>query len=296
MAGAAGGPVIALVSGLLGWGRRFPFLRKFGQQVSRLALYSSLVWIACLAGLAWWVQSSPPWRTAVLEVADWRELAALGAIVVCGLVFLAAYTATWKALKQRPLVHGLIGLISAAGMNIGLVWGLNLALVVLTGLQGQTNGLPAQLPSSLQPVQFELLWPAAAQTAPLLLGGAGVLAMVFLLLRRNRDDFGRDYYRFAVPCAARWSLLFGLQVGGPALAIPLMGQTAQGLEPSFMAVGLSACLLLLASAVLSGLVLRSGSPLRLKGSIVSALMTAWLGGSAALGCQVWLFGVQPILP
>jgi hypothetical protein len=75
-----------------------------------------------------------------------------------------------------------------------------------------------------------------------------------------------------------------------------MGQTAQGLEPSFMAVGLSACLLLLASAVLSGLVLRSGSPLRLKGSIVSALMTAWLGGSAALGCQVWLFGVQPILP
>jgi len=44
------------------------------------------------------------------------------------------------------------------------------------------------------------------------IGIAGSVSTFYLMIRRNKDDYGRDYYKFSIPVSAKWisSYLFGL--------------------------------------------------------------------------------------
>lgn len=46
------------------------------------------------------------------------------------------------------------------------------------------------------------------------IGIASLYGTFYLMIRRNRDDFGRDYYKFSIPACARWSysLIFFLTI------------------------------------------------------------------------------------
>jgi len=288
-AAAGGGSLLAVLSELAGWRRRFPFLRNFGQQSVRLALYGLAPWLCLLAAAGLLIQYLPGWTWLLPRILGMPELLALGLVFLAGGALTAAYAGTWKAMKKHPLSHCLIGLSGALCLNAGFALALNTVLHGIRLEPGAAAGSPAFLSVWVPPAAGEFLWPAIAQALPHVLGGAGVLAMLVMLLRRNRDDFGRDYYRFALPRAAQWSLLFVLQGAGPIVAFHLNRPPAHAVGGLFMAFAAGAAVFLIGSAFLSLAVMRSSTPLRLKGTIVATCLTAWLGASSVLACQIWLW-------
>ena len=70
--------------------------------------------------------------------------------------------------------------------------------------------------------------PMAVMYPLLSMASAAALSCAYLVLRRNRDDFGRDYYNFSLRLAARWGRhpharlpgLPGMALRGPARGHP----------------------------------------------------------------------------
>jgi hypothetical protein len=98
-------------------------------------------------------------------------------------------------------VHFVLGGISC------LTWMVALLLFVAGGMKiGSVEGLapkmdPLALPELLHNPTVWLIWAQGLFLALALAGGAGLL---FLVARRNKEDYGRDYYAWAVrTCAAR---------------------------------------------------------------------------------------------
>jgi hypothetical protein len=104
--------------------------------------------------------------------------------------------------------------------------------------------------------------------------------MGYLLLRRNKDDFGRDYYRFAMGRAALLGLILPLPVAIGAAWLGLCGLARSPDVATPLAVaGVAA----LAAVWLNARVMRSRHPLRLKGEVIAAcLLAAILDAALAL--------------
>lgn len=120
---------------------------------------------------------------------------------------------SWKALRKKKGTAWL--LVLTLGLFLGALWPLITLLRRLlldTGGTASlfTNNLTLSLP------WFSSGWPVSMQTV--LLGDiwlygpgvAGGLSLIWLLLRRTKDDFGRDYYGFAVRVCASFAAFGGL--------------------------------------------------------------------------------------
>lgn len=124
-------------------------------------------------------------------------------------VLLAIWSPTWKKLRKRKGLHATIGLFAAATALATMVVGTAAAALVLPALKtGALPEWPARLPMHIWALVGQYGFTAVA-------AGAG-FSLMYLVLRRNKDDFGRDYYRFGLNTAAKWALIpmivqFGFQ-------------------------------------------------------------------------------------
>ena len=102
-----------------------------------------------------------------------------------GLLLLGVYWITWSALKQRRALHLLLGWAAALSM-LG-------ALFVFCGLL-----IAVDWPAFMALIYVGLLCAGLA-------AGAG-LSQLWLIMRRFKADYGRDYYAFAMRYCARVAL------------------------------------------------------------------------------------------
>ena len=199
-------------------------------------------------------------------------IAAAAALVLALLVHLA-----WKGLQaKRPLRSALCLAGALAGLAALYLLLAGLKDVVATMIGNGGHALP---PAALYlPGPSALFWPALAGLVFLALTAGCGLGLVWMAIRRNKDDFGRDYYNFALPSLARSGLaaavlflacqswLFG------AMPPELRTIALSGTLGLFWAAGLGcvllACLCWLALA-------RSKRPLRLKGLVFAAMVLLW---------------------
>ncbi len=96
------------------------------------------------------------------------------------------------------------------------------------------------------------------------IGTASLYSTFYLMLRRNRDDFGRDYYKFTIPACARWwyaiiiylifSISKALMVFGSFSKVPLIVWGILGVE----------LLVVLIVFTLNHKLIKSEHPIRLK--------------------------------
>ena len=107
-----------------------------------------------------------------------------------GLIFLCAYWSTWSVLKQRRALHLLLGWSAALSMLGALLFGLYFFL-----------------PPFMPLVYLALICLGLVCTG--LAAGAG-LSQLWLIMRRFKADYGRDYYAFAMRYCARVALTFTL--------------------------------------------------------------------------------------
>jgi cytochrome bd-type quinol oxidase subunit 2 len=124
-----------------------------------------------------------------------------------------------------------------------------------------------------------MLWPMSAMYVVLCVSAAAGLSCVYLVVRRNRDDFGRDYYRFSLNLASRWALismlLFLACQGWLFAVLPDMFRTMTTQTPLGM-IWAAGCVLGLACVGLWSATAKSDTPLRFKGLTVVAACLLWL--------------------
>ncbi|MUM78802.1 hypothetical protein GKC30_14285 [Pseudodesulfovibrio sp. F-1] len=244
------------------------FLDKYGQQVASMGAVLFPLFLVILIGSIGLASARFQQLASRLLAPDSPfifSLAIMGVFTLLGPV----YFLTWKKLRQSKGVHLLLGIGAALAAA---------AAVAVT--------VPAKLMAGLPPEAAQagfgpgsMVWPMATMHVILCIVAAAGLSCVYLVLRRNRDDFGRDYYRFSLNLASRWAIttmLVFLACQGWLLAVlpdPLRTMTID--TPLGMvwaigsALGLVCCAIWLVTA-------RSQTPLRFKGLLLVAAGLLWL--------------------
>ncbi len=280
---ALGAPLLAFAAEAMGRAQRKAFLEKFAQHLTVMGfglLLLALAVTAAGAGLATVRFPEIMERLHAPGSPLFPFYGAMGAV----LLLHGLYRFGWGLPKGPHLALGaLAGLASLTA-----VW---LSLPALRGFAALLSPETATA-SGLLPAPGSPFWPCLAQYAALAPALAGAMSLLFLLHRRDRDNYGRDYYAFSMRLAARWAALWVL----PALAVQpwLLFSLEPGLRdlvlasPTALLWGLAALLMLLCAGTW-WTVARSGSPMRLKGLMLGAALAAWLFHALLLALAAELF-------
>lgn len=273
-------PLVSVATEICYGIRKKAFLDKCAMQISQSALVNAVFILFTLgaAALLFLDQTQPELLRAPFS---WKPFL-LASPAFAAALLLLLYTGSWRALKKIRALHILLGLL-AGGLSIALLF---LGCLLTANIQ--------------QPMFFSFFWnnpPAALQalfadfltTPPMwamvgYLFCAGVafgmaLAQIWLILRRHRADYGRDYYTFAMQYCARIALWFTL------LSTALVGtvywllrqETPPGLsQPHDPGILLIAAGLPLCCCLLWLVVAKSPMPMRHKPGVVFGFLFSYV--------------------
>ena len=266
--GAFGSPVIAVLGELAAKSKNKVFYDKYGQQtgaMGRILLILLLViWGAAFAVIF----------TRFPQLAEKVSTSGTPLMYACAtsLAFFAlglVYFSTWKSMRNAKGLHIAIGLLAGAASVAAVAMAVPAKLMI-----AQPGAVTFQSVFS-----SSMALPMAVMYPLLSMASAAALSCAYLVLRRNRDDFGRDYYNFSLKLAARWAfipMLGFLACQGWLYAILPGAVRTMTLETPLEYVWLAAVTLGAVCLVPWLLIARSETPLRLKGLCFLALVLLWL--------------------
>lgn len=212
-AAALGAPITAACLEYAGRSRRKIFLDKLAAQVASMgALFSICVLIAGAAVTAWTFSAHPgllPDSTVPFAAIGWGGFAITAALS-------AAYAWSWKAMKQAKGAHMALGVLAGlAGLDcVPLIIGLKRAVLFSPEVFSEFSSVIDGFISLYAMPTASAFWPLAALGMLVSMSAAGALALIWLLLRRKVEDYGRDYYAYAHGIAGKWAAIVML----PAIA------------------------------------------------------------------------------
>lgn len=278
---AVGLPLVGGMSELAARSQGQVFFRKASQQTAPVGL-TLLAYTLLVAGSASYM---------VLARSGGGELAALFALPVLlpvglWLLLAAVFGLTFRAMKNAGGLHAVLGILAGFCGFLGIHAVAALIRASLSPLHATPEAGTAGLALAplLAPSLSTALWPLSAHFILLAPAAAGGVGLVWLILRRERDDWGRDYYAFAMRLMARWSsiplllalavqswLVFSLNDLPPALltrtdhAAPFVGGQILGLVAVWLLLRVS----------------KSENPMRERPQIFAALGCLWcmVGGN-----------------
>ncbi|SHN50236.1 hypothetical protein [Desulfovibrio litoralis] len=198
------------------------------------------------------------------------------------------YLATWKTLKKAKIIHLSIGILIALILSSAFVLIAMLLRTVLHSGSELTEYssiiiLVTELFNSI-PLN-SIVWPLIIQAFLLGFATIGALNLVWIMIVRNKDNFGRDYYNFTLSYSSAWAILGTL--GGLVTGAFVFYRGWVGMSPSLaqfpqtwllitnIALPSFACLLWL-------FIIRSNTPLRHKFSAWFALIFLILSVTAQI--------------
>lgn len=250
------------------------FRDKYGQQTATLCLLAGIVGSAGLACGA--VAIGAQFPAAASFWLGWPLPAApLAAVLALCAVLAVIFRATWQALKDKRAVHAAIGLSATAS-----AWILGYLFLSFLRHFSAIPTDPSADPFLFLPPGASSAWPLLPWVLGLSLAMAGALSPLYLIYRRDKDDFGRDYYSYALKLAAKWATFSTLaslacQAGLFAILWPLVRDLP--IRPAFFWGEAAALVCFIMACLLWGLVLKSQNPLRLKLHCLAAFVLAVLG-------------------
>lgn len=260
-----GSPVVSLLGEITAKTKKRVFYDKYGQQTATMGTVLLAVFILVEAiGIALLYQKYPDLLASMVSADSPLKLAgiALAAFLLLGV----PYSLTWKQLRTSKGIHMTMGFGACAAV---------IAMFVL--------GIPAKLsiavaPTAEQTMQLTPL-PLIAMYLFFMVAAAAGMSCAYLVIRRHKDDFGRDYYNFALKLASRWALI--PMVGFLACQGWLFATLPEGIKtlvletPLGIVWGASTFFGLLC-LVIWGLITRSSSPLQIKGLTFTGVLLLWL--------------------
>ncbi len=267
-------PFFAIAGELLAIRTKRAFYVRVARQIAQMALAVGIA-AALLAGAAftWFAMGQP----ALLAAPYALPLAVTGGVIVIALLVLAVYIRMRPAKGLAEKEHLAVGVLAALCTALSLFCSIG----AVRRLIHTPPDFATTLPWTSQVMLFfgipadSFFWPLLVESVPLGFAFAAAFGCVWLLLMRDRQDYGRDYYAFALPYCARWasvSTLLAVAAGvfvsfeSRKIMLPELSQ-----EPSLLLDILTAVLPLLA-CLLWFLVSRSAHPMRRKLSVVLACL------------------------
>lgn len=275
-AAALGGVFIAFACECVAAKSKKAFYDKFAQQLAAMSLWALL--LATLAGAAVFAIAAGK-LPGLTQWAMTRSSPALplGASIGFTLFSAALYKANWRNLRQAKTPHLFLGTFAVLGGLAVLYTGM----AAIAGLADRFLAPEAAQPSLLAllaPAGNSPFWPLLAGAFTLCLVYGGGLGAAYLVHRRSRDDYGRDYYAFALPLATRWALvpLLGVAACAGWLAAQLSPSAVQALtkHPLVCYAGTAAAVALLTALAWLPIAF-SKRPMRLKGLALLAALLLW---------------------
>lgn len=301
---AMGGPFIAVISEHAARAQKKVFHDKFAKQMATMSVTLSLCALPfCLGGWAVLAFRHPAYvlEGVLSPLLGQASIFVLGILAVAFL-FMLQYQSTWARLKEAKPFHILLGWLTIIVTVGGVYLLLALKRVMIHYPEAfAADPSMASFISVARSISFQsTLWPFFAAIILAAPAAAGGLGLLWLLLRRTKEDFGRDYYAYAFKRAAKFALVFGI------LAAGAVAWHAVWLAPRFSELGLASINLsqpewiafvvslgsLLLACILWGVVAASKTPLRQKPAVLLAallLFVAVLGEGFVLGRLYSLF-------
>lgn len=267
---AFGSPVVAVLGEIAGKSKGKVFFDKYGQQTASMGLILLILLLivdAAAIGVAYtkfpqlfqkFIGPDSPLMIAFI---------AMGAFVVLSL----PYFLTWKKMRNNKGLH----------LTIGMGAALAAIACVSIGVQSKLMaGLSPEMAQEQAALGIRsMLMPMAAMYTILVMVSAAGLSCAYLVIRRNKDDFGRDYYNFSLRLAARWAVVptigFIACQGWLFAVLPETFKTMILDTPLGIvwAAGTGLCLI---CAIIWFIIARSETPLRIKGLTFLAVGLLWL--------------------
>ena len=214
---AVGAPFMALACEIAGKTSRKVFLDKLAMQMAGMGVWAGLLSLAgslaCVfLGMSRFPALRNEWRGYQSEI---TAIAAAGGGVFHLPALLSPELERPEKGQGAPYVPGGAGQPGQPGFDRGR-GGLGMRSASAVFLSG--DKVPLGLVGALDAPGYSLMWPTLAACFGWCLSYGGAMAMVYLILRRNKDDFGRDYYTFAMPVAfPLGGVRAGRAGGGPHL-------------------------------------------------------------------------------
>lgn len=279
----AGLPVLCVVGEALAQARQRSSYDKCARQLAALAM--TLAWPLTLGGL-WplWGRLSGglPAVPGFSETTDAPALQAAASLLIwltlaCGALCLSLYRALWRAMRPYPAAHQALGLLAAALCYLALYGVMSMLSAGEAVARGES--FPSTLAVLLFPGEQASLWDVLPFLPCLTLALAGSLGALWLLIRRHRDDYGRDHYAQMLPWCTLWAkwawtalwLVLAYNVGLDIWSAHLTGGASKHVDIIRYAAYMA---LWSIPALLWTIVARSASPLRRKLTLVLALALA----------------------
>ncbi|OGR35549.1 MAG: hypothetical protein A2051_14105 [Desulfovibrionales bacterium GWA2_65_9] len=294
---ALGAPLLAAICLTVGQVRGTQHPEAYARRLLRMALTCALLSGVVLSGVTGAALYRLPWlRDWLLAAPLVPALLALGSTAYC--VSLAVLRVSRGAYRAQP-VNSLPPAAALSVLAVGVLW---LSLSLLRDLAAQARAVLDATPTggiALAP----LMTPDLSSTAPLLWAAvlastlaaamcAGAWSLEYLLLRRDREPFGREAFAHTLRLAARSSLRSGLLALSflPALwsrltDLPASPTDAQAVMALLLACG--ACIL--TACVLWIVLARNKRPCSSPALVHGALFLVWLGLTAALSAALLHF-------
>lgn len=277
------GPFVSSIYDLRAISSGRGFYAKAARQIAQMNALLCVLALFFFAVCAWHIAPLwqewllPPYKTPFIIT-----LACIAGGIVCTLLHAMLLSAKKTSNYAFPCLGFLAGGLSAA------------AVLACTGFLRRALHTPfeqsdATMDSVSQIIAFfdipydSFFWPLLAEAVPLGLTACAACATLWLLLMRDRQDYGRDYYAFALPSCARWAFAAALVTVPLGAYVFFAGQKIMLPElshlPSFLLEILAVALPLIACGLWFS-ISRSAVPMRRKISVILAFLF-FVGGFAA---------------
>lgn len=195
----AGLPFIAVVSEVLAIIKQRSFYNKCARQIAGVTIILSIVVI--LAGA----------YITKIRIDSMQELTLIAQGYVIWWIFLtlagfliSLYFVLWKSMQQLPRLHQCIALSSGFCSIIS-------AYCILSLLSAESEASAIidfkinNIAEIFTPSQSSNLWNILFMIPGVIISLAASFAIMWLLIRRNKDDYGRDYYNTMLTWLAKWA-------------------------------------------------------------------------------------------
>lgn len=167
----------------------------------QLAFFALLLGWLILVGARIWLYYTQDSRVEGSLQSFLMEMSWL--LLSLGVMLGTIYYFLWRVLKNMPVLHSTLGMLAAAQNCISLA--CILLTIRLSALTSQPLEPENQLPNLFPEAWEAPIWSAACYTVPAIFGLAAGFALCWLVLRRKKDDFGRDYYNTMLHWCAAWA-------------------------------------------------------------------------------------------
>jgi hypothetical protein len=274
---ALGAPIIAVLLEILAAAQSKVFYKKAAQQISALGLGCTAYTVFVALGTGTLIYLKIP-GLLPFQLPEKMPLLWMAVPLTVWAVVTILHATTWKFLKKPKALHISLGVVASLAALCTIYSCMAVKYAYVLPIPGE-RAVPETFAKLFMPTNTPMFYALTLSTMVLAPFAAGALGLGYIQYRRKRDDWGRDYYVFALRFVSGLTLFLGVAFLASQVWVAQSVHQAfaqlvfmQNIIPAWY-IGLGICSL---AAITWGVVWRSRMPMRFAGLLISGGLLVWL--------------------